>query len=323
MKIIFILLVSLLAGCASTSNSNYIRVTGQGNTYEDAKRSAFSAAVEYRVGSLIVSERESHNDKLTKEEILVYSAGFVDDYKIVTQTIKGNQIVITMDVIVSDHKISQRIISKSTSNKTFNGERHQTQIDTYFKERVNGDKVLNTVLNDFPKRAFDINQQPHMLQIDSRRNVTIAIPYTITWNYNYIVSLRSILDTLEEGRISLLTNSPGNVVIFAKDPKDYVLGKKTTHRFNDVTRVDNIKDAFIDNEVRIMMRLNHRKGSTLYCYTPKFISGMSGSFYGIGDQGTVVIFGNQVEKGVLNLPVSHSISDIYNVQLQIVSTKNC
>jgi hypothetical protein len=323
MKALILLLVLLLASCASTTKTNSIRVTGQGSTYEQAKHSAFSTAVEYRVGSLIVSERESNLDKLTKEEILVYSAGFVDDYKVISQSVQGNQIILTVDVSVSDHKISQRIISKSTSNKSFDGNRHQTQVDTYFKERINGDKVLGTVLNDYPKRAFNIIQQPHQLRIDHRRTVSIVVPYTIIWNYNYIVSLRSVLDTLEEGRIGILINSPGNVVILAKDPKDYVLGKKTTHRFNDVSRVDKIADAFIDNEVRILMQIKHSNGTNLYCYTPKFISGMSGSFYGIGDPGTVVIFGNQQERGELHLPVKHSINDIFNIQLQIVSTKNC
>lgn len=320
---LLILLVLVLAGCASTSTTNFVRVTGQGKSFEEAKQSAFATAVEYRVGSLIVSERESNNDRLTKEEILVYSAGFVDDYKIINQSITGNQIVLTVDVKVSDHKISQRIISKSTSTKNFQGEKHQTQIDTYFKERINGDKVLNVVLNDYPTRAYNIIQQPHILHIDSQRNVTIGVPYTITWNFNYIVSLRSVLDTLEEGRPSLLSSSPGNVVIYAKDPKDFVLGKKTVHRFNDVTRVDKIKDAFIDNEIRIMMTVRHRQGTQLYCYTPKFISGMSGSFYGIGDVGTTVVFGNQIEKGVLHLPVMYSVNEITSVQLQIVSTKKC
>lgn len=323
MKQIFILLVLALAGCATTSVSNFVRVTGQGNTFDEAKQSAFATAVEYRVGSLIVSERESKNERLTKEEIYVYSAGFVDDYKIINQQKIGNQIILTVDVKVSDHKISQRIIGKAKSSQVFLGEKHQAQIDTYFKERINGDKVLQTVLNDYPIRAFNIVQQPHTIQIDSKRNILIGVPYSISWNFNYIVSLRSILSTLEEGKPRLLTSSPGNVIIHAKDPKDYVLGSRTIHRFIDTTRVDKIKDAFIDNEVRIMMRLQHTHGISLYCYTPKFISGYNGSFYGIGDVGTTVIFGNQIEKGILYLPVTHVLNDITNIQLQIVSTKNC
>ena len=86
MRLLLLTVCFILTGCASTSKSdNYLRTSGVGNTYEEAKNNAFREAIEYQVGVVIASERESYNDKLIKNEILAYSSAFVDEYKIISQ----------------------------------------------------------------------------------------------------------------------------------------------------------------------------------------------------------------------------------------------
>jgi hypothetical protein len=64
--------------------ANALQVSGEGATLEEAKLNAFRTAIEFAAGSVVVSERESHNYKLVRNEILVYSAGYVTDYKIIS-----------------------------------------------------------------------------------------------------------------------------------------------------------------------------------------------------------------------------------------------
>ena len=53
-----------------------IRTQGRGSTFEEAKNEAFRSAIEIKVGSAIVSEQETFNDKV-RDEIVNYSAGYV------------------------------------------------------------------------------------------------------------------------------------------------------------------------------------------------------------------------------------------------------
>jgi predicted RNase H-like HicB family nuclease len=70
--------------CLVAPLANALQVSGQGATFEEAKQNAFRTAIEFTVGSVVTSERESNNYKLVKDEILVYSAGYVTDYKIIS-----------------------------------------------------------------------------------------------------------------------------------------------------------------------------------------------------------------------------------------------
>jgi outer membrane biogenesis lipoprotein LolB len=71
MRLLLLVVCFILTACTSTSKSdNYFRATGTGNTCEEAKLNAFKEAIEYQVGVVIASERESYNEKLIKNEIL-------------------------------------------------------------------------------------------------------------------------------------------------------------------------------------------------------------------------------------------------------------
>ncbi len=62
-------LLSIVAFFLFVSNANannYIRVTGEGATLEQAKENAFIEAIQIRVGMVVLSERESNLRKLEK-----------------------------------------------------------------------------------------------------------------------------------------------------------------------------------------------------------------------------------------------------------------
>lgn len=332
MRWLLCLLVALLVGCASTIKTDYIRVTGQGATYELAKQSALATAVEFHIGSLVISERESNQYRLVKEELLVYSAGYVDDYKIIGQHKQGNDIVLTADVLVASNKIYQRILSQSSSTNQFNGNRHITQYQSYLYEKQQGDKILANLLNDYPKRAYNIQQFPYAIKIDNYRNAKISVPYTLSWNYNYIASFRATMELLQDANNSILKHAPGSVVIMVKDPKDYFIGKMTNHEFNDLKKIDMIADTIkVHREVRMMLILRNKYNQPIWqmCHTPNFISGRGKAFYGIGGGNTIILYGNEVEQGNVELQINpqsnlyRSLNDIFSIELQIVKQTDC
>ena len=219
MRLLLIAVCFILTACASTSKSdNYIRSTGVGNTYEEAKNNAFKEAIEYHLGVAIASERESHNENLTKNQILAYSSGYVDEYKIISQQQIGNKVHVVLDVKLSLLRLGDRIMSKGKDSKNLDGPKHDSQYKSFLENKQNGDRILDSVLNDYPKRAFDIKQNEYTIKIDSNRNLILIVPYVMKWNANYIKAFDDTIKLLSDGTLNLL--------------EEFVLGNAKRNRTN-------------------------------------------------------------------------------------------
>lgn len=190
------------------------RVTGVGKNFDAAKQNAFRQAIEKYAGVVVVSNSESLNDKLIKDEILNYSAGYIDNYKILHNYELDGEYTIIMDVWVSSSKISQRILS-TTGNKSINGPLIAEKHRSFIESKQNGDKIFKTVFDSYPHNAFNIKIVKTDIGVDSSRNTFVNIAYQISWNKNWINSLYELFGMLysDEG------TKPVMKVLFYDDPK--------------------------------------------------------------------------------------------------------
>lgn len=308
------------------AHAGSITVTGAGQTIEEAKQQAFRKAIELHVGANVLSDIETQNFNRVKDDIYIYSSGYVDNYKIVAKEVRSNKIVLLIEVSVSESKIKNRIIGLGKSNTDFDSDRHRAQISTYIKSKLDGERLLSKHLAGYPKKAYHLKQMPYNISIDQYRNPILNIPYQITWNFDYIKSLREILETIEDGSNGFFKNSAGAVVIMAKDPKDWILGEKTTHRFNDLNIINIFHDAVNGrNQVRVVLRLKdiHNNDVLAMCHAPYFISGY-GPFYDTGPLRIKTIFGNAKEEGVIRVPANLELIDrISKIEMSIDSDFVC
>jgi len=319
-----ILLSGLL--CLVATFANALQVSGQGATFEEAKLNAFRTAIEIVAGSVVTTERESVNYKLVKDEILVYSAGYVTDYKIINTFKSGNHIQVIVDVQVSSSKLSDRILGLGKEVKNFEADKHGSQYQTYLYGKSNGDKLLMQVLNDYPAKAYTITQGVHQFKVDAYRNGVIEIPLEVKWNYNFIESFNEALKILQDGSNGLLQHSPGNIVVMAKDPKDWVVGTKNHYKFNDMVTVSNIRSTLQQRKPNILLTINNFENKTVFrqCYIPDSIAGKKPAFYNVGS--TLALYGNQVEKNKIELSLTNmqdAIKQIQNIELSIVTDDKC
>ncbi len=303
-----------------------IQVTGEGSTIEEAKQNAFRTAIEFEAGSVVVSERESDNYKLIKDEILVYSSGYITDYKIIS-TIKSNGLVrILVDVQVASNKIADRILGVGSESKHFETAKHGMQYQSYVEAKQNGDKLLKQVLNDYPKKAYNLTQGTHQLRVDVNRNGIIEIPIELRWNYNFVESFNETLKILEDGSNGLFKASPSKVTVMAKDPKDWILGSKSQYRFNDMNTVHSIIETLKTKQPSILVSIKNLNNKIAFqqCYVPDFIAGKKPAFYDASSH--VVIYGNQVEKNKIQLSfvnMQEVIKQIQSIELSVVADNNC
>jgi hypothetical protein len=314
------------------ADAKYIRVTGEGSTVEQAKENAFRTAVQQRAGAIVLSERQANNGKLSKDNISLFSAGYVDDFKIIDINQNGSVIVITMDVLVADSKLLNQVLNSGQTNQSVNGERASVALNTFLDQKEKGDKMLDVVLSTYPQNAFIVDQKVYALTVDSYRNTTFNIPYTMKWNYTFITSMNEAMSLVEDkvGLLGFLQPAPSNVIIMAKNPKDLVIGSRNMYKFNDIPTLHRIKDSMVgDKEVRIMLEISDVNSQLLYqtCYVPDSVNGRKSSFYNIGDTRKLTIYGNEFETGVLKATIdpehNYIVQRASRIEVSVVPASKC
>lgn len=314
--------------CSNVFADNYVRVVGRGSTFEEAKTNAFKTAVEFRVGMVLLSDRETKNHELTKREIAIYSSGYVDNYKLLNQRVHNNQFEVVMDVFVSDSKISRRLLSNGIAIQQFENSRHSEQINSIIVEKQNGDKLLKQVMNDYPFKAYNIKQLPYQLKFDSQRNLQLFVPYEIKWNENFVNAYRELVYNLQEG-IGQLGHAPGNVYFMTN--QGYVESAQQ-FKFFDLIRISAMRQHFInENEVRLELKIKDNTGKLIgrKCYYPNFVVGKNKPLYSLGRPNTVVIWQNEVENNHVqfnfnyNGDLSRLMFFIHEIELSISRDKEC
>ena len=244
----------------------YVSVFCTGNNREDARTNCFQKAIETMVGIALLSNTQAVNNKLAKDEIIKYSAGYIDNYKIIeaNSTVLANgQQSMAMDVIVKSSKIHERLLNSGKPDKDINGDRMATQYNSYLSNRRDGDRLFKQILDDYPKRAIEIKQGAGEFKLDQYRNAVLIIPVEIRWNYNYLVSMKEALTLLSDGD----EKSPNEVSLIMKKPEDFI-GSKSKYYFNDSLRAGDLAYAIQNYHTQLVARILDNSGQELFveCY---------------------------------------------------------
>lgn len=335
-KLITILLLSLLTACASkpmkTSGSiegkETIRVVGSGKDFNEAKRNGFRSAIEIAVGSVMVTERELVNNKIKRDEIVEHSAGYVDDYKVINQTTSHSQVSVVMDVTVKNSVIATKLLNRSEPTN-INGDRLSTQYQTYMSERQTGDQFLNTVLKDYPRKAFIVEQGKVDYVVNSNREAVFVIPYKVKWDYKYLTALNEALDKVKDNPSLSNFNTrcmcyltPERVVVMSKSPNSFLIGSRETYHFNDGVRADNVRNALSEKPVMKVSIIGH-DGTVLH----KSCVGTDTTFSGTFDRGVYAVWGNTYEEEQLHVTVNsrlaRNMSQVNRIEMTVDTFNAC
>lgn len=170
----------------------YIQVVGDGRTPDDARNNGFRLAVEQAVGSVISSETQGQNGRLARDEIINYSGGYVDRYKILKQESSDSGQRITMEVWIRRSSLPNRLLGRSEAAGFVDGNRASVQLDTLAYERQQGDRLIDSVLADFPRRAFVIDLKKTEITYNNRQGY-LEVPFVLKLDPNYMSSLDAAL----------------------------------------------------------------------------------------------------------------------------------
>ena len=259
----------------------YVQVESTAKTAAEARAEGFKLAVSQAVGTVVVAETEVKNDALIRKEIIQYSSGYVEDFKILQESQVGDMTRIVMDVWVGESKIADRLLNTSKAPGSIEGAKVATQFKTNLNEKQTGDQLLTLVLKDFPERAFDI-QVGKTQSLLKARSLEIYIPITISWNRKYIDALYEVLVKTREAQLPLNRESqygrPLPSIIMIDRKKDWL---PTFAGYTDNTKQQLLEKYLISSLPSVQTILKDGSGKEMYSTCLQFLH-MSGAFYSEG-----------------------------------------
>jgi hypothetical protein len=237
MKYLSILLVLILSACASTATSTqskvengYVRVLGTGKTMEEARLNGFQLAVEMAVGVVVVSEKQATNNILVRDQILKHSSGYVDDFKLIDQSQTSLGYSITMDVKVKKSLIADVVLSTGNKKGVLDSSRIYAQYGSYNKERDDAEKLIDNLLIEYPRSAFNSNVKSTKIKLNNERDMVIEVTAVMTWNPKWVDSLIENLNRVSDDS----KNTHRQIVVWRKPRSSFsVFDEKIDLFIND------------------------------------------------------------------------------------------
>lgn len=175
----------------------YVEVVGEGGTLFQARRQGFRLAVEHAVGTVVSSETEVRNSHMVRDEIITYASGYVDRFEIVEQQEYSGRVQVKMKIWVKHSRLANRLLNRSEANGRVEGGRISAQLETLQHERKSSDRLLKSVLADFPARAFDVHLEQTQVFVDSNRHGQLEVAFHLRWNEHYLNSLSEVLKIIQ------------------------------------------------------------------------------------------------------------------------------
>jgi hypothetical protein len=255
----------------------YVQVKSTATTPALARAEAFKLAVNQAVGTLVLAESEVKNNELIRKDIIQYSSGYVEDFKVLQETQVDGGVQIVMDVWVSDSKIADRLLYVSKGNNIIDGAKAATQHQSLLNEKNSGDRLLAAVLNDFPVRAFDVSVDKTQWRTTGR-TLEIYIPISIGWNSAYINALYEVLMATRDGNNSFDQKyvKRYSSVVMLKRKGDFF---KTYAAYNDSYKADMILKALYSSDPMVLLQIKDVANSVIYTKCFK-LEHMRGGYYG-------------------------------------------
>jgi hypothetical protein len=318
----------------NTDRVYYVQVEGRGHTEAEARRNGFALAVEQAVGTLVLSEREAVQQRLARNEVTNYSSGYVDNFKILNKTMRGNEVTVTMDVWVAHSAIANRLFGRSEVAGQVDGARIGAQVQTMQQSLADGDRIVSQVLKDFPRRAFDISLSNAVFRMDADRRTLLEIPFELKWNYNYIVSLHEALQaTSQNPRAKNCWNynqdcaNQTYIRVVAKNPTSFAKWDNTLG-FNDYRKHHLVNDAFINSVPVMQLVIRDPQNRVVFrdCYSWTVMNWSSTQSFVETRNNQIGVYGDLVRSSRIVVDLGHDsrgIDALSNIELSVVKAETC
>ena len=176
----------------------YIQVEVTASNFDQAKESGFKLAIQEALGTFVTTEKVIKFDEVTRNDIVTYSGGYIQDFKIIKENRDKLSTTLVMDVWVSESKIANRLLNTSTNKGELDGRKIEAQLSTIVKDKEDAFKLLDIILQDFPSKAFELDIKKTNFQTLRKGTSIVEVPLEIQWSQKYLDSLKEALTLLRD-----------------------------------------------------------------------------------------------------------------------------
>lgn len=308
------LLVALMMPAASFAEKEYIRTDGYGKTEEQAKFNAFVKAIEYKLGVMVLSDRETKKLEQTKNDIYAYSAGYVADYKIISSNTTDEGVYVTVDVKVNSSKIKNRILVDNSKPAEINGTVAGASFSTYSNTKSQADSLIKKVLLNYPKNAYKTIVTSTKVKTNVDRRFAISVDFTISLNNDFVDNLEETLATVEQTR----GKYSGKVTI-DKEAFTAIFDSRKHYYIEDIATLEMMYDNLAIRNTRVKISFEDGEKS-LYS-----VCRAVETFVKLDSNNITFFKGKKsyYSTEIADADLVKVIDDVTNVQLSVVTAKEC
>lgn len=301
----------------------YIEVAGYGSTVDQARNNGFRLAAESALGSIISSETEVENGRIKRDEIISYAAGFVERFEIIETTATPSGASVRMKVWIRRSALADRLLNRS--EKVGEVPSASVQLQTLNQERDTGDRLLQTVLNDFPRRAFDIDLKNTDI-VRNNRQATIEVPFAIQWNQDYLKSLWAALE-------ATATKGSSPAAVIGVNSGGLFRGYGGQAKYDDTKKYELLVNQMVMSSpsVLVTIRNDHKKILYSSCFNYQELDHQPGyvvtnrRFVELSPyRPTAFVDGSYKMRGKIQIPVNlATLEQAKIIEIDVVTNKQC
>ena len=218
---------------ANADETQLVTATGYGMTIDEAKKAAVRAAVESVVGTLVDAETLVENDELVHDKILSYSAGFVEDVKIIGEPTKASSGLLTVRVQVKVRKteLAERVQTTIKTSGKIDGESLYQKV-AFNQQNLNEAGAIMEILFRPERMQGLLKFNPDGIDVDEATGeVTVSIKGGVNleaykrWTDEIIEKLTPMATKKITGTANLSLHDDGTFYGFRSAGFDIVHGK--------------------------------------------------------------------------------------------------
>lgn len=313
---------------SGTERVLYVEVTGEGATVDQARQQGFRLAVEHAVGTVVASETEVRDARVRRDEIITYASGYVDRFETTDQQwVNGGRVQIKMKIWIRSSKLANRLLNKSETAGAVEGGRISAQIQTIQHERTSGDRLLKTVLADFPARAFRVEMEKTQVTFDANRQGQLAVAFYLSWSPEYIDSIAEAVAATNQRREC--DSFPGCANVTSEiEIRRQGFGSTTRARFDDTVADQSIRTEMIQSAPAIRVSIVDAQGNEQFkqCFYAKELDHRDHApwYYVNVKHGKITLDGSAVKRFNTSINLSKLPTDrLDQVKVAIVRSTGC
>lgn len=174
--------------------SDWIESVGSGETEEKATTQALRNVIQQQVGTYIDAETIVANETVLKDEILDYSAGFVENYERLGVSVQDGVTEVRIRAKVREDKLQKRIKESFKASAEVDGQSVFQKATIQIEKQQKAARLLQAVASEFPEKAIAIEVgAPEILRTFTDGSAEIGLNVQFSMAPEFVARLQQVV----------------------------------------------------------------------------------------------------------------------------------